>query len=81
MASSSNNNFEGSMDEIFDHHFEQAFDTVYNHIGDQLENERKTKKKEFLSKDTVKKAISGYGMIILVTLQHIQKIYSGDDFA
>ena len=70
MASSSNNNFEGSVDEIFDHHFEQAFDTVYNHIGDQLENERKTrKKKEFLSKDTVKKAISGYGMIISVTFR------------
>ncbi|XP_033137354.1 putative nuclease HARBI1 isoform X1 [Brassica rapa] len=45
MASSSNNNIEGSMDDIFDHHFEQAFDTVYNHIGDQLENERKTRKK------------------------------------
>ena len=36
-------------------------------------------KNEFLSKETVKKAISGYGMIISVTLQRILKIYSNDN--
>ena len=37
-------------------------------------------KNEFLSNETVKKAIFSYGMIISVTLPHILKIYSDDDF-
>jgi len=44
------------------------------------QKKRRQEKKEFLSKETVKKVISDYGMIILVTLQRIQKTYSGDDF-
>ena len=35
-------------------------------------------KNEFLSREIGKKAISGYGMIISATLQHILKIYSDD---
>ena len=42
--------------------------------------EKETKeKRELLSSEIVKKAISGYGMIISVTLQHILKIYFADD--
>ena len=83
MASSSHNNFEDStyeaFDQYFDHQFNEAFENLCNTFGDQTE-EKKTRKKEFLSKETVKKVISDYGMIILVTLQRIQKIYSDDDF-
>ena len=78
MASSSHNNFEGLFDENFDQFFDQTFDNLINDNGDQ-ENERKTRKKEFLSKEIVRKAIYVYGMIISVTLQHILKIYSDND--
>ena len=80
MASSSHNTFERSTDEIFNQyfnqHFDQTFENLFNDHGDQ-EDERKTN--EFLSKEIVKKAISSYGMVISVTLQHILKIYSDDD--
>ena len=75
MASSSHKDFEDSFDETFNQYFEQTFENL---IIDQ-EDERMTRKNEFLSKEIVKKAISGYGMIISVTLQHIPKIYSDDD--
>ena len=82
MASSSHHNLKGSLDETFDESFDQHFDQTFGNLcnvyGDQ-EDERKTGEKEFSSKEIVKKAISGYGMIISVTLQHIQKIYSDDD--
>uniref|UniRef100_A0A0D3DNM1 Uncharacterized protein n=1 Tax=Brassica oleracea var. oleracea TaxID=109376 RepID=A0A0D3DNM1_BRAOL len=67
-----NNQFEDSMDEAFDqyfdHQFDQALENLCNTFGDQTE-EKKTRKKGFLSKETVKKVISDYEMIILVTLQ------------
>ena len=84
MASSSHNNLEREFDESFDQYFDQyfdqafdqAFENLYNNHGGQ-EDERRTRK--FLSKEIVKKAISGYGMIISVTLQHVLKIYSDGD--
>ena len=68
-----------AFDQYFDHQFDQALENLCNTFGDQTE-EKKTRKKGFLSKETVKKVISDYEMIILVTLQRIQKIYSDDDF-
>ena len=68
-----------AFDQYFDHQFDQEFENLCSTFGDQTE-EKKTRKKEFLSKETVKKVISDYEMIILVTLQRIQKIYSDDDF-
>ena len=75
MASFSHND---SLDETFDQYFDQTFENLVNAHGDQ-ENERKTRKKKFLSNEIARKTISGYGMIISVTLQHIQIIYSDDD--
>ena len=67
-----------AFDQYFDHQFDQAFEKLCNTFGDQTKR-RKTRKKEFLSKETVKKAISGYGMVISVMLQPILKIYSDND--
>ena len=53
MASSSHNTFEGDIDETFDQYFDQTFDQTFENLcnvdGDQ-EDERKTRKKEFLPK-------------------------------
>ncbi|CAN7061955.1 unnamed protein product [Brassica oleracea var. botrytis] len=80
MASSSHNDsLDETFDQYFDQYFDQTFENLVNAHGDQ-ENERKTRKKEFLSNEIAKKAISGgYGIIISVTFQHIQIIYSDDD--
>ena len=84
MASSSFNTFEGvddeSFDQYFDHHFDQQFEKTFENfsIGDHGE-ERKRRKKELISKEIVKKAISVYGMIISVKLQYTLKIFSDDN--
>ena len=83
MASSSQNTFEESLDDTFDQffyqHFDQAFEN-FSFIMVSKKNKGEEGKNEFISKETVKKAMSVYGMIISVKLQHILKIYSGDDF-
>ena len=85
MASSSQNNFEGSLDEYFNQHFNQYVDQTFSQYVDQTfqncggeEDERKERKKEFLSKEMAKKVMYVYGMTILVILQRILKIYSDD---
>ena len=78
MTSFSHNTFERAIYETFDQRCDQTFENLINDHGDQ-EDEMKTRKNEFLSNEIVKKAISGYGMIISVTLQHILKIFSDED--
>ncbi|KAL0676238.1 hypothetical protein Bca4012_004219 [Brassica carinata] len=69
-----------SFDQYFDHHFDQQFEKTFENfsIGDHGE-ERKRRKKELISKEIVKKAISVYGMIISVKLQYTLKIFSDDN--
>ena len=74
MASSSHNN-EGVNDENFDQYFDETFDNFLKNYGGQ-EDEMKRRKKEFISKEIVKKATYGYGMIISVIIQHIVKLIS-----
>ena len=64
---------------MFDQHFDQTFENMYNAYADQGD-ERKTRKSEFLSKEIVKNVIFVCGMIISVKLLHILKIYSDADF-
>ena len=52
---------------------------LINANGDQEDERNTRKKREFLSNKIVKNVISGYAMIISVTLQHILKIYTDDD--
>ena len=66
-------------EDSFDEAFDQAFENVCNTYGHQEGQKKKQEKYENLSNETVKKTISGYGIIISVTLPHILKIYSDDD--
>ena len=80
MASFSQNTFDGTDDEIFDQYFDQHFDQTMENLsinyGDQDEERRR--KKKFILKEIVKKAMLGYGMIISVTLQRTRTIYSDE---
>ena len=52
-----------AFDQYVDHHFDQAFENLCNTFSDQTEGRKTRKKRELLSKETLKNAISGYGMI------------------
>uniref|UniRef100_A0A0D3DMU5 DDE Tnp4 domain-containing protein n=1 Tax=Brassica oleracea var. oleracea TaxID=109376 RepID=A0A0D3DMU5_BRAOL len=79
MTSSSQNTFEGSIDDIFDQYFDQHFDQTFENFSIQYggqEDERKERKKnEFISKEIEKPVIYVFGMIISVKLQRILKIF------